>query len=164
MRTAGAFLAFVATAAPTTALACSCGYPEEMTPAQLRTMMNRLSVIGYGRIAAIAYPAACRIAPLRWINSAMGRRAPVTYRIAFRKIVWGRSARTVDVVQYQQVDWSRCRPLGDAACEPSLPAGDALWPLRRSEEGSLAYAGRCGVMLATYVLRLQSSPTAVDFR
>lgn len=162
MRCFSALLALAAILSSSASLACSCAYPETLSAGQLRTAMNDLSAVGYGRIYAIEYPAACRIAPLRWFNAAIGRRAPFVYKLLFRKMLWGRSARMVDVVQYQQVTWSSCEPLGSAACQPKLPTGDALWPLRRWANGEHTYAGRCGVMLVTYALRLNQKTVVAD--
>lgn len=155
MRRLIALLAPVASLASTASLACSCDYPETMTRAQLRRAMNELAVVGYGRVTAVAYPDACRVAPLRWISAVMNRRLPVVYSVHLRRIVWGRSPRLVNVVQYQRAGWTACEPLGSAACQPELPERDALWPLHRSDDGRYSYAGRCGIMLAIYALHLQ---------
>lgn len=163
MRFAGTTLVIIVAAAPTTAVACSCGYPEDMTNRQLRYIVQSLPLVAYGRVYATTYPAACRIAPLRWVNAVIGRRAPVTYKLALRKIVWGKSPRNIEVVQYQQVGWAECHPLGDAACQPKLPTGDTLWPLRR-DKGELVYSGRCGLIIANYVLRKFSQSAALNVR
>jgi hypothetical protein len=83
-----------------------------------------------------------------------GTRLPVTYTIAPRQILWGKRAGTVDVVQQQAAWRDGCKPLGSAACEPPLPAGDAFWVLMRDSDGVLRAAGRCGLMLAPYFLKL----------
>jgi hypothetical protein len=162
MRCFNVLLALAASLSSSASLACSCAYPETLSADQLRAAMDDLSAVGYGSIYAIEYPTACRIAPVRWFNAAIGRRVPVVHKLRLRKVIWGRSARTVDVVQYQQAQWSSCRPLGNAACQPKLPSGDALWPLRRPANGEHAYAGRCGIMLATYALRLNPKIAVTD--
>jgi hypothetical protein len=164
MRCSNVLLGFAAAVSDSASLACSCAYPETLSTAQRRAAMNELSVVGSGRIYVIEYPAACQIAPLRWFNATIGRRVPVVHKLLLRKVLWGRSTRMVDVVQYQKATWSSCKPLGSAACEPKLPLGDALWPLRRSSNGAQAYAGRCGIMLATYALRLSSGSGAANVR
>jgi hypothetical protein len=164
MRRANVLLAIAATVSSSASMACSCAYPETLSAKQIRSGMKGLSVVGYGSVSAIQYPAGCKIAPLRWINVAFGRRVPVVHKLRFQKILWGRSAQTVDVVQYQMATWSSCKPLGGPACEPKLPWGDALWPLRRLPHGENRYAGRCEIMLAMYALHLQPETGMVNVR
>lgn len=141
-------------ALPSVAIACSCMRPQDLTEQQIRSLLKDVSLIARGRVVAVAYPLGCRIAPLRWAYAVTGTRLPVTYSIAIRETLLGTSGRTTTVVQQQVAELDGCKPLGSAACEPALPPGDALWVLNRMPSGEQRFAGRCGQMLAPYLLRM----------
>lgn len=139
---------------PAIAVACSCARPQTLTERQLRYIAKDMTLVAHGRVTAVRYPAACRIAPLRWAYALTGSRHKVVYSVAIRRTLWGRPVATTEVVQYQIAETDGCKPLGSAACEAALPRGDTLWVLRRTPDGEQRYAGRCGLLLAPYLIRL----------
>lgn len=149
-----AVVSVVLLALPSTAAACSCLGPQELTEQQLRALLKDVSLIARGRVVAVQYPLGCRIAPLRWAHALTGRPLPVTYTIAIRETLLGPSVRTTRVVQHQAAGFEGCNPLGSSACEPALPNGDALWVLNRTPNGEQRFAGRCGLELAPHFIRL----------
>ncbi len=146
-------------ALPSVAVACSCLPPQDLTENQLRNLIKDVSLIARGHVVAVNYPLGCRVAPLRWAYSMAQLRLPVTYTIAVRETMYGPSVRTTKVVQHQLADFKACKPVGANACEAALPVGDALWVLNRMANGEQRYAGRCGLILAPYYLRVARQGT-----
>jgi len=140
--------ALLITLLPTQGMACSCIPIEDLSPSQLAKTLRDYPIVVRAGVASTEYPAACRIAPLRWFTRLFSERTvEVRHTLAVKSVIKGKPTKRLTVVQEQWIDYAGCVAPTEAACEINFKVTDDLWILRPSGTGTFRRANLCSSMI-----------------